>query len=128
MADPQTNGRGREPAEGLLRLTDEEAVQIGRQLVWLYRFSQKNRGRVRLDILVRRGRVFTNMRLPWGALPPDDERQVDTFKDIEQIDVRLSSLFGWTEQTRSQAELLIWIADGQIDSFEMSLGQELSPK
>lgn len=127
MADPPENGR--KPAEGLLRLTDEEAVQIGQQLIWLFRFSRERQVRVRLDILVRRGRVFTNIRLPWGALPPDDDvRQADIRSDIEQIDVRLSSLFGWTEQTRSQAELLIWIADGQIDSFEMSLGQELSPK
>lgn len=117
---------GRKPAEGLLRLTDDEEDLLSRQLVWLYRFSQKNQTDVRLDILVRNGQIFSNMRLPFGTLPPDEaEGQAGVRSDIVKIDARLSSLFGWCEQTRSQAELLISIAEGKICKYEMSLGQKL---
>lgn len=120
---------GYRPAIGLLRLTWPQVELVCEKLALLFSLTKQSEEKARLEILVKNGNVrFITTTLPWGELPTNLAWQIQgLWPTLRDIDSKISSLCGYTEQTRGQVRLLVWVAAGEITSFEMALSEELVP-
>jgi hypothetical protein len=124
----QTTTRDHRPAQGLLRLTWPQVEEIRRLYSLLCAFLAENgQAEARLSIIVKRGKVrFAELELPAeGDIPPRGIGQM-AWERIQQIDVKLSSLCAFTQDS-GEARLILAIEPGGRIEMRMALSQELGP-